>query len=100
MLAESVILIPQDMYAWSQATLQTIIGITVYLFHWDLYCKNVVFTDNGADLYVDQGSTSTFDDGETVAFIKNSAVEHGGAIHIYLVHAGYSSLLLLLLWGG
>ena len=72
------------------------IGSSMHLVQCDLQCENVVFAnntaDNGAALYIDQGSSATFDDRGIVEFINNSAVEHGGAIYINLVYDCYSSL--------
>ena len=71
------------------------IGSTVHLLQCELSCENVIFADNiadnGAALYIDQGSSVTFDDGVTVRFINNSAAEHGGAIYIHLGYDCYSS---------
>jgi len=66
------------------------VASSMYLLQSNLICKNVVFAhniaDNGAALYIDQGSFVTIDDGVTVQFINNSAIENGGAVYINLVY--------------
>ena len=70
------------------------IGSSIHLLECNLFCENVTFAnnsaDNGAALYIDQGTFVTFDEGGTTQFINNSAVEHGGAVYIYLVYNCFS----------
>ena len=66
-------------------------GSSMYLLKSTLDCDNVIIfannnADNGAALYLDQGSTFYVDDNMMIYFINNSAVEHGGAIYINLVY--------------
>ena len=66
------------------------VGSCMYLLQSHLLCRSVVFAnnsvDNGGALYIGQGSTIGY--GETVQFIINSAVEHGGAVYLNLMN-GY-----------
>ena len=66
------------------------IASCIHLVQSDLTCGDVVFAnniaDNGAAVYVDQGSVVTMDYGGSVKFINNSAIEHGGVIYINLVY--------------
>jgi len=57
-----------------------------------LYLKITCTADNGAALYIDDGSTVNFTQGSYVHFSNNLAIEHGGAIYIDLdTHCpGYS----------
>ena len=62
----------------------------IHLVQSQLVCEDVVFAnniaDNGAAVYIDEGSTVTMDGRGTVQFINNSAIEYGGAIYINLVY--------------
>ena len=65
------------------------VGSCMYLLQSHLLCRSVVFANNSADnggaLYIGQGSTISY--GETVQFINNSAVEHGGAVYLNLMYS-------------
>ena len=66
------------------------IGNSMYLLLSNLQCDDVIFAnnaaDNGAALYLDQGSLIDVGDNIRVQFTNNSAVEHGGAIYVNLVY--------------
>ena len=65
-------------------------GSCVHLLQSHLICKGVVFAhntaDNGAALFIDQGSSVAIGDEGAVQLINNSAIEHGGAIYLNLVY--------------
>ena len=66
------------------------VGSCMYLFESNLLCDDAIFAnnvaDNGAALYLDQGSSITVNDNIRVQFTNNSAVEYGGAIYINIVY--------------
>ena len=65
------------------------IATCIHLVQSQLVCEGVVFAnntaDNGAAVYIDEGSTVTMDGRRGIQFINNSAIEYGGAIYINLV---------------
>ena len=66
------------------------IATCIHLVQSYLVCEDVVFAnniaDNGAAVYIDEGSAITMDGRGSVQFINNSAIEYGGAIYINLVY--------------
>ena len=74
----------------------------VHLLQSHLFCESVVFAnniaDNGAALFIDQGSSVAIGYGGSYQFINNQAIEHGGAIYLNL---GYDcpSITIYYLYG-
>ena len=66
------------------------IATSIHLVQSYLVCEGVIFAsniaDNGAAIYVDEGSAVTMDGSGSVQFINNSAIEYGGAVYINLVY--------------
>ena len=65
-------------------------GSSMYLLVSNLQCDDAIFanntSDNGAALFLDQGSFIDVGDNISIQFTNNSVVEHGGAIYINLVY--------------
>ena len=66
------------------------VGSSMRLLYSHLICQSAVFAnntaDNGAAIYIDQGSVAYINNGENVQFINNSAAENGGAIFANLFY--------------
>ena len=86
---ESVIYVEAINLTICSSTFVNNAGSSVYLTASDLvFCGDNLFedniADNGAALYINDGSTVAFTEESIVYFIMNSAGEHGGAIYINL----------------
>ena len=66
------------------------VGSSMRLLYSHLICQSAAFAnntaDNGAAIYIDQGSVAYINNVENVQFINNSAAENGGAIFANLFY--------------